>query len=1434
MSKSITRSPVARRSINKSRKVLLAGVSAMAGVGFVSPAMAATQTGFGTLSALAGSGAATPDRGPRTPIGASVGAIGQLGLADLQVAPLAIGPAPVLSAGLVDAERTVRRGQAATFLGFSNYPLFIVRAELRIFSHDVTPAGVPHAIIGTNADGVARWTPSTYAADQMYYVYRVYDAAGNFDETHPQTLDVLSAAHLIPPERTARPDFGTVDTAALRTIPLAAAGAVMVSGQTGAPDQLVRVSGQIVPGDSGGHFATWQIVPSGCCGLQVAVTRACGTSTAAQVPIGDSQTPAHQAAPFESAGPVPPSPAPASSDGLSITVTPQDQPPAENPYAIRVRSDASHVDPVLAVGLAGSERTVVRGRDATFVSYTNYPALIARQELRVFRSDQSPDSAPVAVVAANNDGIVHWTPAADTPADLFYVYRVYDRDGRFDETRARELAVVDAPYKEPLPPKPPLFGTRDEAGLRNISFAKAATVTVTGKADAAGEVVRVAGRLVPIEADGTFTSQQIVARDTSQVWVTVGPAEQARFAAVRDVKVRRGDWFVVGQGDLTLVSNRGNGPAVDVSGDPLASGDHLASRAAFYAKGTLANGVKITSSLDTGETLLRDLFSNIDRKDPRQLLRRMDSNQYYTTYGDDSTLVEDAPTQGRFYLRVQKDRSSLLIGNFVADIQQTELARLNRGLFGAIVDHSSLGHTSFGDSKLRVTGFASDPGSVPGRDEFRGTGGSLFYLKRRDLTVGSERLTVEVRDRDTGIVLSRHDLKPQEDYDIDYFQGRLTLLRPLPSSISDDSLVRDASLGGNIPVLVVNYEYTPAVGDIGGYTYGGRAAAWLGDTVRLGVTAQRETTGSADQTLLGTDATIRVHAGTFVKAELAQSDGPGFGQASSVDGGLSFADQGAAGRRGTKARAWRTELGADLAELRGKAGNLGKVSAYYEQADAGFGANGQLTNAATRRWGASLAAPLDANTAIVGKVQYLSADAIGQRTVASGEISQQFGSGVQASLGLKYSDQSAGLPHNSTEVGMRTDVAAELAYRPGDRNWSLHAFGQATIDRQSSRQPNNRAGLGAKLEISDRQSLAAEASYGDGGLAANVELTHRYGNGSETYLGYALVTDRTDLGLEPATSLVQTSRGNLALGTRHRFSSAFSIHGENKIGYGGEAPSIMHSFGFDFDPSERWSFNGTFENGHVDSAQTGRFRRTAATIGAGYTGKTLQFGTNAEARFEQGNTKDQTVWLFRNHGSVQITPDWRALGQLNFAIANNDASDVRAADFVEGTVGLAYRPVLNDRFNLLARYTYLKDMGPIGQITQGGQTASPKQKSRIFSIDGNFDLTDTLTIGAKYALRQGSVSLGRESDTYVSSNTQLAVLRADWRLVKNWDALIEGHRLTNDQAGDRRWGGVAALYRHLTRNVKIGAGYSFSDFSSDLGDQSYTSEGFFINLLGKF
>ena len=88
------------------------------------------------------------------------------------------------------------------------------------------------------------------------------------------------------------------------------------------------------------------------------------------------------------------------------------------------------------------------------------------------------------------------------------------------------------------------------------------------------------------------------------------------------------------------------------------------------------------------------------------------------------------------------------------------------------------------------------------------------------------------------MVLETRNLRPQEDYDVDYIQGRILLSDPLQSTARDNQVVRDGALSGNDVFLVVRYEYTPTLSDVGGYTVGGRATQWLGDTLRLGATAQ--------------------------------------------------------------------------------------------------------------------------------------------------------------------------------------------------------------------------------------------------------------------------------------------------------------------------------------------------------------------------------------------------------------------------------------------------------------------------------------------------------------------------------------------------------------------------------------------------------------------
>ena len=111
---------------------------------------------------------------------------------------------------------------------------------------------------------------------------------------------------------------------------------------------------------------------------------------------------------------------------------------------------------------------------------------------------------------------------------------------------------------------------------------------------------------------------------------------------------------------------------------------------------------------------------------------------------------------------------------------------------------------------------------------------------------------------------------------------------------------------------MVQYEYLP-VGDIDEASIGGRVEGWVTDDLRLGITGLSDETGAGRQTNIGGDIRLEFGEASFVTAEIAQSDGPGFGRSTSTDGGLSIVNSGP-GASGT-AMAYEARLGLEFGDL---------------------------------------------------------------------------------------------------------------------------------------------------------------------------------------------------------------------------------------------------------------------------------------------------------------------------------------------------------------------------------------------------------------------------------------------------------------------------------------------------------------------------------------
>ncbi|WP_159586536.1 TonB-dependent receptor [Chelativorans xinjiangense] len=1121
---------------------------------------------------------------------------------------------------------------------------------------------------------------------------------------------------------------------------------------------------------------------------------------------------------------------------------------------IQVKFDGLEAEPLLNVSTTPVARTYRAGEAVTFLATANYPAFIERAEIRIFE-DGARDPQPLAVIPVAVNGTADWVMPQAEEADFAYVLRVYDAKGRYDETVPLTLARTgrDLPRHTAAAAAAPGWG-EDRTALRNIPVHGGA-VTVHGRHVPPGYAVEVLGETVPVDPDQAFLVQRILPAGDHAVDVAVkGASKSGGLAFTRDITIPDNDWFYVALADLTIGKRMGD-DNIEVARPGEYDEVYSRGRLAFYLKGKIKGKYLLTAAADTGEDDLEDLWRDLDSQDPRRLLRRLDPDDYYPVYGDDSTFVEDAPTNGKFYVRLERGDSHVMWGNYKTAITGTEFLRSERALYGANAVYRSEAATSFGARRTEATVYAAQPDTLPAREAFLGTGGSAYFLKRQDIVEGSETVTVETRDAVTGRILARQTLAYGEDYSFDYMQGVIILRRPLTSMTGTAGPVRDGALGGNKLYLAVQYEFEPLASDVDGYVYGGRAQHWLGDKIRVGVTGMDESTGLADQRAFGADIALRHSERTYLSAEFARSEGPGFSLSESSDGGLTWDGRALEDAPDAEASAWRVEGQVALDEL--GASVKGTVGGYYEKKEAGFSSLFDRATVDRRIWGAH--ADVDLTEAVALQLAYDDLeDGDGQvKRDGTGSVSWQFDQHWKLSFGVTYSEIMSPRAIDAGKSGYdgsRLDAGMRVDYRLDDDRL-VYAFAQGTVDRTRDIDRNDRAGVGAEWRLTDRVGMTGEVSYGTHGLGALAGLTYDPTADEHYYIGYRLDPDRA-FDLDNNRDLFGTDRGAIVIGMRRRMADLASAYSESSYDMYGKRRSLTQTYGVVYTPDAQWTVDGGLEIGRVrddtvDETGTERedFDRYAPSLSLAY--KDEERGINArlrgEVRIERSDddTRDQNTYLFAAGLGWKTSPDWRLIANIDAVLSDSKSTETSFADtdYVEASIGYAFRPVDNDRLNALFKYTWLYDLPGNNQVISGatGDAYAPAQRSHILSVDAIYDLTPWLSIGGKYGFRTGEVKYRTSDgdgaafvDEWQKSSAHLGILRADLHLVRKWDLLLEGRVLHMPEADTTDYGALAALYRHVGDNFKVGLGYNFGRFSDDLRDLTLDDQGIFLNVVGKF
>ena len=413
---------------------------------------------------------------------------------------------------------------------------------------------------------------------------------------------------------------------------------------------------------------------------------------------------------------------------------------------------------------------------------------------------------------------------------------------------------------------------------------------------------------------------------------------------------------------------------------------------------------------------------------------------------------------------------------------------------------------------------------------------------------------------------------------------------------------------------------------------------------------------------------------------------------------------------------------------------------------------------------------------------------------------------------------------------MRTDAAVRLSYSGFD-DLDLYGFGQGTLARSGGLSRNNRFGVGFKAQVTEKLTASGEVSDGDLGSAGSFRLTYAPTADNSYYVGYDL--EATD---ETGATTSSAENGTVVAGARTRNSETITSFVETRADLPSARQSITNAYGVTYTPTARWTFGGTYETGMVRDETSGDFNRDAMSFGVGFANEDLKIANlRLEYRTEDGDgiSQDRDTWGVTASYSNKMNQDWRFLASLDALYSDSLEDDFRDGEYTKLRFGYAYRPVDNEKLNLLFGYTYLNDLPGEDQVDANGNTDGPLQRSHVLSVNASYDISDKLTFGGKLGYRASEVA-DRGTDVFTENTATLAVARLDWHVVHKWDVMAEGRYMYTRETGTDEAGALLGVYRHVGNNAKIGVGYEWGGVSDDLTDFSYDNQGVFLNVVAKF
>ena len=311
----------------------------------------------------------------------------------------------------------------------------------------------------------------------------------------------------------------------------------------------------------------------------------------------------------------------------------------------------------------------------------------------------------------------------------------------------------------------------------------------------------------------------------------------------------------------------------------------------------------------------------------------------------------------------------------------------------------------------------------------------------------------------------------------------------------------------------------------------------------------------------------------------------------------------------------------------------------------------------------------------------------------------------------------------------------------------------------------------------------------------------------------------------------------MIVGQRADLTSTVDFYQENQFVDENNGKGRIDSFGFGYDMNDDIDMGIGYQKGEIEDEQKITTERQAVSVSTSIDIDDVLFKNKVEYRVDKTDDsadpdkKRIDQWVTTNRYTHHLTEEYTLFGKFNYSRSESKSSDKVLARFIESTAGLAYRPIYNDRLNLLSRYTYLVDFDQLNRDVD-----YKDEESHIIEIEGIYSLDANWDLGAKYAFKDKHEIFTRQSgeDIPVDSKISLYGLSASYRVMKDWDVTGEYHWKTDSTYDELEQGALVSVNKHLSDNFKVGVGYNFSGFDGNLAnDDDYDASGVFINLVGK-